>query len=115
MRAHPPSALRSYNAWGYPANCKIPLSRSPYGHCVASYAADPGGSSRGRFIGDITETGGSSGGPRVKREAPVVAGLLEISLKKALQRAKALLTLQAGRDMQDSHLLARRSPSYLGI
>ncbi len=29
------------NAWGYPANCKIPLSRSLFEHCVASYTADP--------------------------------------------------------------------------
>ena len=29
------------NAWGYQTNCKIPLRRSPFGHCVASYVDDP--------------------------------------------------------------------------
>jgi hypothetical protein len=39
----PSPRLTPGNAWGYPANCKIPLSRSPSERCIASYAADPFG------------------------------------------------------------------------
>ena len=32
----PSPRLTPGNAWGYPTNCKIPLSRSPFEHCVDS-------------------------------------------------------------------------------
>jgi hypothetical protein len=36
----PSLGLTPWRTWGCPTNCKIPLSRSPFGHYVASYAAD---------------------------------------------------------------------------
>ena len=37
----PALGLTPWRTWGCPTNCKIPLSRSPFGHYVVSYAADP--------------------------------------------------------------------------
>jgi len=37
----PALSLTPWRTWGFPTNCKIPLSLSPFEHYVASYAADP--------------------------------------------------------------------------